>query len=147
MSRMLTDGELKALFRQLVAAAGGVEAAGIELGVKHQRVSLMQSPGNADIPSLRQIMTLEVVAGSPIVSGAMARAIAGEVDETLTAAMVGSVSASAEAMGAVHAMEADGHRSLSEIRKVQKTTTRNLREAQEAHDLAMKLSPGPAGLQ
>ncbi len=147
MSRVLTDGEVKALFRQLVAAVGGVEAAGIELAVKHQRVSLMQSPGNADIPSLRQIMALEVVAGSPIVSGAMARAISGEMDASLSTAMVEAVTAGAEALGAVHAMEADGHRSLSEIRAVQKKATKAKREVDEAHAIAMALIPGPAVLQ
>ncbi len=143
-ARILDDGEVKALFRQLVTAAGGVQAAGIELGVSHQRVSLLQSPGNAEIPNLRQIMALEVVAGQPIVSAAVARAITGEVDESLTAAMVGAVTATAEAMGEVHAMEADGHRSLAEIRAVQTKTTRALREAEEAHALAMRLTPGPA---
>jgi len=147
MSRALTDGEIKALFWQLVKAVGGVEAAGIFLGIKHQRVSLMQSPGNADIPSLRQIMALEVVAKQPIVSSAMAQAIKGEVDESLTAAMVGAVTASAEAMGAVHAMEADGKRTQAEIRTVQKKATATLREAQEAHALAMALIPGPATVQ
>lgn len=147
MSRVLEDGAVKALFRQLVTAAGGIEAAGIELGASHQRISKLQSPGNTELPSLRQIMVLEAVAGSAIVSGAMARAIEGEADESLATAMVDTVTASAEAMGAVHAMEADGHRSLAEIRSVQKKATRTLREAQEAHALAMRLSPGPAARQ
>lgn len=147
MSRILTDGEIKALWRQLVKAAGGVEAAGVELGIKHQRVSLMQSPRSPDIPNIRQIMALEVVAGQPIVTGAMARAITGEADESLTTAMVGSVTAAGEAIGAVHAMEADGVRTEAEIRKVQALTLRNLREAQEAADVAARMTPGSAVMQ
>lgn len=145
MSRALTDGEVKALFRQLVKAAGGVDAAGVELGVSHQRVSILQSPSAADLPTLRQIMCLEVVAGADIVSGAMSRAIKGEVDDCLTGAMVDAVTAGAEALGAVHAMEADGERTAAEIRAVQERTQRALREAQEAADVAARLTPGRVG--
>lgn len=142
MSRILTDGEIKALWRQLVKAAGGVEAAGVELGISHQRVSLMQAARTPDIPNIRQIMALEVVAQQPIVTGAMARAIEGEADEGLTAAVVGAVTASAEAMGLVHAMEADGHRTEAEIRAVNTVLQKNLREAQEAADAGARLTPG-----
>lgn len=144
MSRALTDGEIKALFRQLVKAAGGVEACGIELGISHQRVSVMQSPNTPDLPTLRQIMCLEVVAKSPIVSGAMARAIEGEEEACLTGAMVDAVTSASEALGAVYAMEADGERTVEEIRAVQQRTQRTLREAQEAADLAARLTPGRA---
>lgn len=143
MSRALTDGEVKALFRQLVKAAGGVEAAAVELGVKHQRVSLLQSPSAPDMPSFRQIMTLEAVVGRAIVTGAAARAIEGEEDEALTAAVVEAVQASADALGAVHAMEADGVRTPEEVRAVQAKTQRALAEAQQAADAAAKLKPGP----
>lgn len=142
MSRALTDGEVKALFRQLVKAAGGVEAAAVELGVKHQRVSLLQSASAPDMPTLRQIMTLEVVAQQDVVTGAASRAVKGEEDETLAGAMVEAVQATADALGAVHAMEADGVRTDAEVRSVQAKTQRALREAQQAADAAARLKPG-----
>ncbi len=99
MSRAITDGEIKALFRQLVKAAGGVEAAAVELGCKHQRVSLLQSVGAPDLPNLRQILTLEAIVGRAILTGAAARAIEGECDDSITLALVESVQAAAEAIG------------------------------------------------
>lgn len=143
MSRALTPGEVKALWRQLVKAAGGVEAAAVELGIKHQRVSLLQSPSAPDMPSFTQIMCLEAVVGSPIITGAASRAIEGEEDEALTAAVVEAVQASAEALGAVHAMEADGVRTEAEVRSVVEKTQRALREAEQAADAAKRLKPGP----
>lgn len=142
MSRAITDGEIKALFRQLVKAAGGVEAAAVELGCKHQRVSLLQSVSAPDMPNLRQILTLEAVVGRAVVTGAAARAIEGEADECVTGALVESVQASAEAMGLAHAMDADGERSEAEVRAVQASTQRALLEAQQAADAAARLKPG-----
>ena len=142
MSRALSDGEVKALFRQLVKAAGGVEACGVELNVTHQRVSLMQNNNAPDMPTLRQIMALEVVAGRPIITGTAARAIEDEADENLRDAIVDAVAATAEALSAVHLMDADGERSEAEIRSVQTKTQRALAEAQEAADLAARLKPG-----
>lgn len=143
MSRALTSGEVKALWRQLVRAAGGVEAAAVELGIKHQRVSLLQSPSAPDLPSFVQIMTLEALVGRDIITGAASRAIKGEEDEAMQAAVVEAVQASAAALGAVHAMDADGHRSEEEVREVQATTQKALREAQQAADAAKRLKPGP----
>lgn len=145
MSRELTDGEIKALFRQLVKAAGGVEACAVELGVKHQRVSILQSPTAPDMPTFRQIMRLEVVAGRDIVTGAASRAVTGQEDETLATAMVEAVQASADALGAVHAMEADGVRTEAEVRAVQAKTQRAVAEAQQAADAAARLKPGRVG--
>ena len=145
MSRCLTDGEVKALFRQLVKAAGGVEAAAVELGIKHQRVSTLQSPTAPDMPTFRQIMTLEVIAGRAIVTGAASRAVEGQEDEALAAAMVEAVQATADALGAVHAMEADGVRTEAEVRTVQAKTQRALAEAQQAADAAARLKPGRTG--
>lgn len=142
MSRALTEGEIKALFRQLVKAAGGVEAAAIDLGCKHQRVSLLQCVRAPDMPSFRQILTLEAVVGRAIVTGAAARAIEGAAEDQLKDAMIEAVQASAEALGSVHAMDADGSRSEAEIRDVQLRTQRMLREAQEAADAAARLTPG-----
>ena len=147
MSRALTPGEVKALWRQLVKAAGGVEAAAIELGVKHQRVSLLQSPTAPDMPTFLQIMVLEAVVGRPIVTGAAARAIEGDDSEALAAAAVEAVQAAACALGAVHAMEADGFRSEAEVRDVQAATQRALAETQQMADAAARLRPGPIGGQ
>lgn len=143
MSRPLSSGEVKALWRQLVKAAGGVEAAAVELGIKHQRVSLLQSPSAPDMPSFMQIMSLEAVVGRDIITGAASRAIKGEDDEAVQAAVVEAVQASAAALGAVHAMDADGHRTEAEVREVQKSTQKALAEAQQAADAAQRLKPGP----
>lgn len=140
MSRALTDGEVKALFRHLVKAAGGVEACGVELGISHQRVSLLQSPTAPDMPAFRQILALEAVVGVPVVTGAAARAIEGGADEVLSSAVVQAVSAAAEAIAAVHAMESDGRRTPGEIRTVQALTQKLIREAQEAGDVAARMS-------
>ena len=139
-ARALEPGEIKALFRQLVKAVGGVQAAGVELGVSHQRVSVLQNPANPDLPTLVQVLALEVVAGRPIVTGAAARAISGAADDSMTAAAVASVASSADLIARVHAMEADGVRSQADIRSVQEAAQKNLREAQEAADAAARLS-------
>ncbi|MGH6979517.1 MAG: hypothetical protein ACRED4_09530 [Brevundimonas sp.] len=55
MSRLIDTGEVKALFRQLVKAAGGVEACAAELSISFQRVSHLQNPSNTDEPTFRQI--------------------------------------------------------------------------------------------
>lgn len=143
MSRPLTPGEVKALWRQLVKAAGGVEAAAVELGIKHQRVSLLQSPTATDMPTFAQIMCLEAVVGRAIITGAAARAVEGEADEKLKDAVVDAVKATAEALGAVHVMDADGERTEAEVRQVQAITQRALAEAQEAADAAAQLRAGP----
>lgn len=143
MSRELTDGEIKALFRQLVSSVGGVEASAVLLGLKnHQRIVVLQSPTAPDMPAFRQIIRLEAIAGVAIVTGAAARAISGAADEALSTAVVQAVQASAEAVGVVHAMEADGQRTPAEIRAVQKVTQKALREMQEAADIAAGLKPG-----
>lgn len=142
MSRALTSGEVKALWRQLVKAAGGVEAAAVELGIKHQRVSLLQSPNAPDLPSFPQIMALEAVVGRDIITGAASRAIKGEEDEAVQAAVVEAVQATAAALGAVHAMDADGVRTEDEVREVIRSTQHALVEAQQAADAAKKLKPG-----
>ncbi len=134
---------MKALWRQLVKAAGGVEAAAVELGIKHQRVSLLQSPTAPDMPTFAQIMCLEAVVGRAVITGAAARAVEGEADEKLKDAVVDAVKATAEALGAVHVMDADGERSEAEVRQVQAMTQRALVEAQEAADAAAQLKPGP----
>lgn len=74
---VVTEAEVKGLFYHLVKAVGGVEAAGAFLKISHQRVSQLQSPNNADMPTVMQIATLEHVVGQGIVTGAMARAAEG----------------------------------------------------------------------
>lgn len=144
MSRMLETGEVKALFRQLVKAAGGVEACAVELGISHQRVSYLQVTSNNEEPTLRQIMALEVVARADIVTGAASRAIRGEAVDCVGMAAVESVQTAATALRLVHSMDADGRRDEGEIRKVQEATAKHLREAQELFDTAARLKPGVA---
>lgn len=143
MSRLIDTGEVKALFRQLVKAAGGVEACAAELGISFQRVSHLQNPSNSDEPTFRQIRCLETVVGQAIVTGAHVRAVEGEADEKLRDAVVGAVMATAEVMTAVHQMDADGHRDEAEVRDVQTRALRALTEAQEAHSAASQLKAGP----
>jgi predicted transcriptional regulator len=73
----VTRAEIKGLFAQLVSVVGGIEAAGAFLGVSHQRVSQLQNPTCADMPTVVQIVTLEEVIGQPIVTSALARAAIG----------------------------------------------------------------------
>ncbi|WP_292079799.1 MULTISPECIES: hypothetical protein [Brevundimonas] len=142
MSRMIETGEVKALFRQLVKAAGGVEAAAVDLKISHQRVSHLQNANNEDEPTFRQIRVLEVAAGAAIVSGAQFRAIEGAAPDPIAAAVVESVASSAAALRLVHDMDADGHRDAAEVRAVQEAAARNLREARELNDAAAGLKPG-----
>ena len=144
MSRMLETGEVKALFRQLVKAAGGVEACALELGISHQRVSHLQNASNGEEPTFRQIRALEVVAGAALVTGAAFRAVQGAADDSVSMAAVETVQSAATALRLVHDMDADGRRCEAEIRKVQEATTKNLKEARELADAAARLTPGAA---
>jgi hypothetical protein len=68
----------KALFAQLVAACGGVEASGALLGVSHQRISQLQTLGNTEEPHIRKhTAPLEAFCGQAIVTGALARIATG----------------------------------------------------------------------
>ncbi|MGH6978835.1 MAG: hypothetical protein ACRED4_06055 [Brevundimonas sp.] len=142
MSRLIETGEVKALFRQLVKAAGGVEASAVELGISHQRVSYLQNTGNEDEPTFRQIRTLEFVAKRAIVSGAQFRAIQGHTDETIQAAAVEVIASGSAVLRLVHDMDADDHRDAGEVRAVQEAASNHLREARELHDAAARLTPG-----
>lgn len=75
---MTTTAEIKGLFYQLVKAVGGVEAAGAYLGISHQRVSQLQNPTCADMPTIMHVVTLEAAIKQPIVTGALARAAVGD---------------------------------------------------------------------
>ena len=68
---------VKGLFHALVKAAGGLDPAASVLGVSFQRVSQLQSLTSADMPSLMQVIALEAFVGSPIVTGALAKLVAG----------------------------------------------------------------------
>ena len=73
----VTNAQVKGLFYHLVKAVGGVEAAGAYLGISHQRVSQLQTPTNADNPTIQQVLVLEDVVGQSIVFAALARAASG----------------------------------------------------------------------
>lgn len=64
---------LKGLFRQLVSVAGGIDAAGMCLGVSHQRVSQLYSLKCADLPKWEHVLDLEAFCGQSVVFGALAR--------------------------------------------------------------------------
>lgn len=141
MPRVLTPGEVKALFRQLVTAAGGVEACGVTLGVSHQRVSTLQNVNQDDMPTLAQIMALEVVAGVPIITGAASRAVSGEASAEITDVAVAAVSCSANVLRLVHDMDRDGKRDASEIRDFNRAAQDHLEKAQRIADAAARLKP------
>lgn len=137
---IIEPGELKALVRQLVKAAGGVDACGIELGVSAERVSQYQRPGCADQMPVLSICRLEAVVGRAIVTGALARA--GDADtpaEDIGRSAVDTVGSAASLMRTVHEMEADGHRSVAEKRDVMVAAADLLKQAQEAFDAAARL--------
>ena len=67
--------QIKALFMALVREAGGVDAAGMVLGISHQRVSQLQLLNNADMPTLMHIVMLEHAVGQAIVTGALAKSV------------------------------------------------------------------------
>jgi hypothetical protein len=141
MSRALSIGEVKAFTRQLVSAAGGVDACGLELGISHQRVSQYQNPNHADVMPLMSILALEAVIGQPIVTGAAARAIEAEARESIHSAVVGAVTGSAKVLEAISGMDADQHRDAGEIRAVQAAAADNLLHAQRVADAAAGLVP------
>lgn len=140
MSRALESGEVKALFRQLVAAAGGVEACGLTLGVSHQRVSQLQSVNNPDMPTFAQIMALEVVAERPIITAVAAQAIEGHAAEDLSTQAVAVVSQGARTLQLVHDMDADGARTEAEVRAVQRATQESAEAAERLAASAARLS-------
>lgn len=144
MSRLQETQEVKALFKMLVTAVGGVEAAGVHLGVSHQRVSQLYSLSNDDEPGYRQIRLLEVVAGRTIVTGAHVKAVRGEEADSISAAVVESVSATSTALRLVHDMDADGHRDQGEILAVRQATTIAREAVTRLEAKAATLQPGAA---
>lgn len=144
MSRLQETQEVKALFKMLVTAVGGVEAAGVHLGVSHQRVSQLYSLSNEDEPGYRQIRLLEVVACRAIVTGAHVKAVRGEEAYSISAAVVESVSATSTALRLVHDMDADGHRDQGEILAVRQATTIAREAVSRLEAKAATLQPGAA---
>lgn len=139
-ARAVGPGELKALVRALVKAAGGVEACAVELGISAQRVSQLQDVNNPGQMGVLQISQLEMVVRRPIVTGVVARAAEGlGGEDAIGLSAVQSVGSSAALLQKVHAMEADGHRTEAEKRDVIRAAEENLREAQEALDAAVRL--------
>lgn len=138
--RAIGPGEMKALVRQLVKAAGGVEACGVELGISAERVSQYQRPTCDDQMPVLMISRLEAVVGRGVVSEAMARAAEGDgADEAISNAAVDTVGSAAQLMMRVHAMEADGQRTEAEKAEVRRAAQEHLRQAQEAADAANRL--------
>jgi hypothetical protein len=74
----ITPAYVKGLFHSLVKAVGGVEAAGLYLGISHQRISVLQNPQSADMPTIMHVVTLEAVVGQDLVTGVLARNVNGE---------------------------------------------------------------------
>lgn len=139
-ARAIEPGELKALVRQLVKAAGGVAACGVELEVSAERVSQWQRLEHPDQMSMLNISRLEAVVGLLIVTGVAARAAGGETpDEAMLNAGIEAMSSAAGLVSLVHAMEADGQRTEAEKRAVRTATQDLLRQAQEAADTAARL--------
>jgi hypothetical protein len=142
MSRALTRGEIKVLFRQLVKACGGVEAVARELGCTHQWVSALQSARKPSMPDFEQILRLEVIAESAIITGAAAKAVAGDEAREVSAAVVGAVGAASRALQLAHVMDADGHRAEGERRAFQHAARENFERAQDLLGAAAALSAG-----
>lgn len=144
MSRLQETSEVKALFKMLVGAVGGVEAAGVHLGVSHQRVSQLYSLSNDDEPAYRQIRLLEVAAGQAVVTGAHVKAVRGDEADCITAAVVESVGATTNALRLVHSMDADGRRDQGEIHGVRKAVADAREAVTRLEATAATLTPGAA---
>lgn len=144
MSRLQETSEVKALFKMLVAAVGGVEAAGVHLGVSHQRVSQLYSLSNDDEPAYRHIRVLEVAAGRAVVTGAHVKAVRGDEADCITAAVVETVGATTNALRLVHDMDADGRRDQGEIQAVRQAATVAREAATRLEAKAATLTPGAA---
>ena len=144
MPRALEEGELKALVRQLVKAAGGVEACGVLLGVSHQRVSQLQNPNHPDQMTFLQIAKLECVAERAIVSGAQVRAVEGDGCGPLHQAVVEAVTKSAGVLQAVAEMEGHARPSAADAKHVVQAAQANLHAAECLADAAAHLQTGSA---
>lgn len=142
MARLVSDGELKALWTQLVGKVGGQEAAAVHLGVSRQRVQQIGSPNCPDMPTFRQIICLECVCETAVVTGACARAIEGETSPEVATAAVEAVTKTAGALRLVHTMDADGRRDAAEIRDAQRATQEAVEAAEALRDAAAQLTPG-----
>ncbi|MHB8286442.1 MAG: hypothetical protein ACYDD1_17460 [Caulobacteraceae bacterium] len=143
-SHLIHGPELKAHVRILVKAFGGVDPAGVELGVSAERVSQWQRTTHNDQMPLLCIHQLEHELGRDIVTGAFSRAVHGETHATLATAIVASVSAAAKALQAVTDMDNDGRRTAGEIQHVQAAAQELKRIVEELSDTAAQLTPGPS---
>ncbi|MHB8286911.1 MAG: hypothetical protein ACYDD1_19850 [Caulobacteraceae bacterium] len=143
---MLTDGEVKALFSQLVKAVGGQEAAAIYLGgISRQRVQQICSPNCTDMPTFRQIMALELAAERALITTAAKGAIEGGCPSCIRPVIVEAVIGSAALLSAVETMDVDGRRDLAEIQTVQRAAEKNLDADQRAMLAAASLHSGASG--
>lgn len=142
MSRVWSPRDLKAHFRNLVTACGGVQPAATALGISHQRVSQMQSLNDDDnLPTFLQVMTLEDACGRSVVFSAAAHTIQDKADDEIAEAAVAAVADTAEALRLVYDMDADSHREPHEIRDVQSKAQNALRSVHKLTVAAARLSP------
>ncbi len=133
--------ELKALFAQLVDAIGTQDAAATFLGVSRQRVGALISTATDDLPTVMQIVKLEAVCGSPVVTGALARRVdCSAAKDALTAAVQG-VAAAAESLAVLHQITADGIIEAEEDKLAKRAARKNLEAAQAEYDATMRLRP------
>lgn len=138
----ITPAFIKGHFHHLVRAVGGTEAAGVYLGVSHQRVSQLQSVHSADMPTILQVLTLEQAVGRSVVFSALARAVEGAAAEDIRAAAVDAVTTGAQVLRLVSDKTADGRIDAAELQEIRRAAHDHLGEAQELVDAAQRLKPG-----
>jgi hypothetical protein len=133
--------ELKALFAQLVDAIGTQDAAATFLGITRQRVGALISTATDDLPTVMQIVKLEAVCGSPVVTGALARRVECETKKDAITAAVHGVAAAAESLAVLHQITEDGIIEDGEEKLAQRAARKNLEAAQAEYDATMRLRP------
>jgi hypothetical protein len=94
------------------------------------------------MPTLKQILMLEHALERAVVTGACARAIAGDDAPPIMDKVVEAVGGAANVLTLVRDMDADGARDAAEIKQVQRAAQTLLREAEAIADGAAALKPG-----
>jgi len=143
--REVTAAEVKGLFHHLVKKVGGLEAAASYLSVSFQRVSQLQSINCTDMPTIMQVVTLELAVGQPVVTGVLAEASTGEGASCVHRAAVVAMEQGVKALRLVHDMDADKVRESVEITAVQRAAIENVDAAKGLLDAATALQPGRVG--
>lgn len=142
MSRVWSAKELKSHFRALVKEFGGVEAAGVELGISAQRISQLQNPNKDDLPGFLQVMALEAALEKSVVLATAAEAVRGAHGDELGEAAIAAVTKAASALARIHEMDEDDEREEHEIRDVQAITGEAATNVLRLHHIAGRLKPG-----